>query len=141
MPMRKITVAVCVDDQNGMGFGDRRQSRDRELISDFMQECSSEKTICIGEYSRGLFESYPQVTVLDDLLAQCPDGGVCFAELQLLKPFLEEIETLILYRWNRLYPADLYFDLQPEKNGFFLTSSCDFVGSSHDKITKEIYRK
>lgn len=139
--MRKITVAVCVDDQNGMGFGGRRQSRDRVLISDFLQECSSENSICIGEYSRALFENYPQVEVLENPLGQCPDGGACFSELQLLSPFAEEIETLILYRWNRLYPADLYFDLQLEKNGFCLTATCDFAGSSHDKITKEIYRR
>ena len=139
--MRGISVAVCVDDQNGMGFGGRRQSRDRVLISDFMQECSKKNSICIGEYSRMLFDDYPQVSVLEHPLAQCPDGGACFAELQPLVPFSEEIETVILYRWNRLYPADLYLDLQLEENGFALIASCDFAGSSHDKITKEIYRR
>ena len=139
--MRKITVAVCVDDQNGMGFGGRRQSRDRVLISDFLQECSSENSICIGEYSRALFENYPQVEVLENPLGQCPDGGACFSELQLLSPFAEEIETLILYRWNRLYPADLYFEADILKKGFSLIFTTEFEGSSHEKITKEVYQK
>ena len=138
--MKRITVAVCLDDENGMGFGGRRQSRDRLLIADLVKECA-DRPLFVGEYSHMLFEEYPQAMVIDDLFADCPDGGVCFAELKPLKPYLELIEEMIVYRWNRLYPADLYFDVDLQKNGFSLVSSCEFVGSSHDKITKEVYRR
>ena len=138
--MKKITVAVCLDDENGMGFGGRRQSRDRLLIADLMGE-STARTLVIGEYSRLLFEEYPQAVVSSDPFADCPDGGIYFAELQPIAPYLKQIGELIVYRWNRLYPADLYFDVDLQKSGFSLCSSCEFTGSSHDKITKEVYRR
>lgn len=138
--MKRITVAVCLDDENGMMFGGRRQSRDRILIEDFVRECY-DRPIYIGEYSRTLFAEYPQVAVVSDPLRDCPNGGVCFVEDQSLATHLNEIETLILYRWNRLYPSDLRFDVDPRAVGFSLVSTEEFEGSSHPKITKEIYRK
>jgi hypothetical protein len=138
--MKRITVAVCLDDENGMMFGGRRQSRDRILIEDFVRECS-DRPICVGEYSRILFAEYPQVQITSNPLGDCPNGGVCFAEDQRLTPHLNEIEALILYRWNRLYPSDLRFDVDLRASGFSLVSSEEFEGSSHPKITKEIYRK
>ena len=140
MLVKQITVAVCVDDEGGMGFGGRRQSRDRLLIGDLIRECGN-RPLCIGDYSRSLFGDDSQVTVLTDPFADCPDGSVYFAELQPLKPHLERIGVLIVYRWNRLYPADLYFDVDLKESGFALVSSCEFAGSSHEKITKEVYRK
>ena len=49
------------------------------------------------------------------------------------------IDTLIIYRWNRLYHSDVKFDVDVKKSGYKLKSSTEFAGSSHDKITKEIY--
>lgn len=138
--MKQITVAVCIDDENGRMFGGRRQSRDRVLIADLLRE-AADRPVYIGEYSKLLFGDDPRVTVCDDPMADCMDGGVCFAEEQPLKPHLGSIGTLILYRWNRLYPADVYLDIDPTKEGFSLVSSSEFEGSSHERITKEVYRK
>ena len=137
--MKRMTVAVCLDDRNGMSFGGRRQSRDRLLIADFMQSCSPDQPVFVNAYSCPLFGEYSQITVVEDLLSDCPDGGVCFVERQPLTPYLEQLAELIIYRWNRLYPADLYFDVDLKEMGFSLVSSCEFTGSSHDKITKEVY--
>ncbi|MBR7098690.1 MAG: ribonuclease Z [Clostridia bacterium] len=138
--MKQITVAVCIDDENGRMFGGRRQSRDRVLIADLLRE-AADRSVYIGEYSRPLFGNDVQVTVCKDPIADCADGGVCFAEEQPLKPHLGSIGVLILYRWNRLYPADVYLDIDPMRDGFSLISSSEFTGSSHEKITKEVYGK
>ena len=37
--------------------------------------------------------------------------------------------------------TDMIFDISPTADGFTLTSVTEFVGSSHEKITKEIYSK
>ena len=50
------------------------------------------------------------------------------------------IGTLVIYRWNELYPSDVKFDLDVVAAGFKLVESYDFKGSSHDRITKEIYK-
>ena len=51
----------------------------------------------------------------------------------------EQIEELILFHWNRTYPADLCctLDLSEWKQ----KTTEEFAGSSHEKITQEWYVK
>ena len=49
------------------------------------------------------------------------------------------IDKIIIYKWNRDYPADKYFDI--DLSSYELISTQDFQGSSHDLITEEIYIK
>ncbi len=44
-------------------------------------------------------------------------------------------------KWNRTYPSDLYFDINVQNEQWELIESEEFQGSSHEKITKEIYRR
>ena len=137
--MKKITVAVTVDERMGIAFNKRRQSRDRILIRDLVSTLSDK--IYVSEYSLPLFDEYKdRIVVADDPLAHCPDGGCCFVEMVELMPYIEEIDTLIVYNWNRHYPADKTLDIDLENGKFSLASSTEFVGSSHEKITKEIYK-
>ena len=138
--MRNITVAITVDDQMGLAFNNRRQSRDRVLIDDLCKKTN--KDIYVSSYSASLFEEHKErILVVDDPLADCPDGGVCFVEMTELKPYIESISTLIIYHWNRMYPADKRLDITPTECGFKMSAKYEFVGSSHDKITKGIYAK
>ena len=52
-----------------------------------------------------------------------------------------DISRLIIYNWNRRYPFDRQLDISPAKMGFKLVSVTEFEGSSHEKITKEIYER
>lgn len=136
--MKKITVAVCLDDNGGMMFNSRRQSRDRVLISEL---CDSTKDkIYIHGYSTLLFEAHPnKVIVSDDPLGDCCEGGVCFIENLKLAPYADNIGEIILYKWNRLYPSDMKFDLS--LSDYRVIQKKEFEGSSHDKITKLTLRK
>lgn len=138
--MKQLTVAVCVDDRLGTLFAQRRQSRDRVLIADLIST-AQDKHICINRFSKTLFEQYPATVICDDLFRDCPAQSVCFAENIPLLPHIDQISTLIIYRWNRHYPADTYFDLDPMRDGFTLISTTEFKGSSHECITKEVYHK
>ena len=51
----------------------------------------------------------------------------------------EKIEKIILYRWNRVYPADVHFPI--DFSGWKLVQAEEFAGSSHEKITEEIYER
>ena len=53
----------------------------------------------------------------------------------------DKINTLIIYKWNRIYPADLHFDINVNDVSWELIDSEEFNGSSHEKITREIYRR
>ena len=61
-----------------------------------------------------------------------------FDDLSLEKVFENDITKVILYYWNREYPADQYFDL--ELNDWILESEIEFEGSSHEKITRKIFK-
>ena len=137
--MRKITVAITVDERMGIAFNKRRQSRDRVLIKDLLDTATGK--VYVSEYSALLFDEHKdRVIVAEDPLAHCPDGGCCFVEMVELAPYIEEIDTLIVYNWNRHYPADKTLDIDLENGRFSLASSTEFLGSSHEKITKETYQ-
>ena len=51
---------------------------------------------------------------------------------------LQKAERIVLYRWNRAYPADVKFTMP---KGFTLKESREFAGSSHEKITREEYTR
>lgn len=128
-----MTVALCIDDENGLLFGSRRQSRDRVLLEDLIKE--SQGKLLILPFSQKL---------LGDRAEVCPDlseEGFYFLEDQPLAPLKDRITTLILYRWNRLYPADFYLDLTPRQLGLKLARTEELCGSSHPKITKEVYKR
>ena len=126
-----MKLIVCLDDNNGMMFNKRRQSRDRVLVENVLEFCKGEK-LYTNEYSAKLF---PENTVemfesIDNI-----EDGYCFAENFTVNE--EYVEEIIVYKWNRLYPADTYFNIEPEK--WNLVETVEFEGSSHEKITRERY--
>lgn len=130
-----MKIAVCVDDNRGMLFNKRRQSRDKVVLADLMT--LSDK-ICIHPFSEKLFAEYGEsVSVNETFLEDAQEDDLCFVENQLLKPQEELISQLIVYKWNRKYPADFRLDL--DLSQWNLKEQIEFVGNSHEKITREIY--
>ena len=124
-----MILIACVDDNLGMLFNNRRQSMDRVLRARLLKLCS-----------RGQFDETAEgITVDEDFMAKAGSDDYCFAENISVKPYEKEVQKIILYRWNRVYPADLYFDI--DLKNWHLKKSNDFAGSSHDKITEEVYVK
>jgi hypothetical protein len=79
--------------------------------------------------------------LIDENADETPDGGICFVEMTQLKEHIVDISRLIIYHWNRHYPSDKKLDIEPHMFGFKMTAKYEFVGSSHEKITKGIYEK
>lgn len=135
-----MNVIVCLDDKNGMMFNGRRQSRDRVLYQR-VADMTRGTRLWMSPYSAPLFppEKVPQAAVSADFLAQAGVGEFCFVEDAPLTPCAEKLERVILFRWNRVYPADVRFDLPLE--GWRRTETAEFAGSSHEKITMEVYER
>lgn len=135
-----MEVILCLDDRDGMLFNHRRQSRDRKVIEHMIQSLDK-RQLLIRPFSLGLFYGYKgQVRVQEELLKQAGPGEVCFVEDLLLAPYEDKIQSITVYRWNRLYPADVSLDLDLKK-GWRLVAREEFPGTSHEKITKEVYMK
>lgn len=138
--MRMLTVAIVVDERMGIAFNGRRQSRDKALIEDLCH--STKKEIYISPYSVTLFKDYSdRITVVDDPIINCPDNGFCFVELTDIAAHIGNIDYLIIYNWNRHYPSDIKLNIDVNAAFLLLSEQHDFVGNSHEKITKSIYKR
>lgn len=135
-----MIVFLCADKKNGMAFHQRRQSLDRAVRADILTMAAG-KPIWMTPYSARQFsEPEAVLRVSEEPLREAGKSALCFAEFPPLAHSLERIEALVLYRWDRVYPADQWLDLDLH-SGFRLVSSCDFSGHSHEKITKEVYQR
>ena len=128
-----MTLIVCLDDRNGMSYNGRRQSRDSALCRD-VEELSCGRLL-VNAYSQKLF---PGADICPDPLKAAGTEDFCFVEDIDVSPFLEKANRLIVYRWNRHYPADVVFP-QGELEKWQLTERIEFPGSSHEIITREVY--
>lgn len=136
-----MKIIVCLDDKGGMLFNNRRQSRDRELNADVIAMTRNSR-LCIEPYSMLLFEgSEANILCERDFLDMADESDYCFVENRALAPYADRIDEIVVYHWNRRYPTDMFFDIDLQKEGFELISTDEFKGYSHDKITKEIFRR
>lgn len=133
-----MTVFVCIDDKGGMTFNNRRQSRDSSVLED-IKRVSGDRLFATSFSEKLLCAADVRAKITDSPLDEAGEGDFVFIENLPLLPHLERIEKIIIYRWNRHYPSDRRIDVEPTKNGFRLKSRREFVGTSHDMITREDY--
>ena len=133
-----MKVIVCVDKEMGMAFLGRRQSRDRVLTQDLINDLIGSE-LYIHPKTLKVFESFDTdfLKVSESPLTEC--DSTCFVELESPLPVIERVDTLVIYHWNTDYPSTVKLGFTPKEVGFKLSSKNDFKGYSHDKITKEVW--
>lgn len=122
-----------------MLFNGRRQSQDSVLRSKII-ELSSGSTLRMNKYSGLQFSEYPNISISESFLSDSLNGDYCFIE-NVDIPEVSAIEELYIFRWNRDYPSDHFFKLDIVGHGFKRSKKEEFTGSSHKKITLEIYKR
>ena len=133
-----MKVIVCVDDNMGMMFGCSRQRRDSMVIRDIADYAGGK--LRVDSYSKKLFDGgLADAVVSENPLKEAGADEYCFIESEDLSGYADKIEEVIIYRWNRRYPADLYFEL--DMGDFICTETTEFSGTSHERITKEVWRR
>ena len=137
-----MIVIVCLDDKGGMMFNHRRQSRDKSLCAQILR-FTKHSILHMSHYSARLFSDLnpPDLAVSDTFLRDAGNGDFCFVEDAALAPVEKRIEKLIIFKWNRTYPADRYFDLKLYEGTWHLALSSDFAGYSHERITMEVFER
>ena len=134
-----MKLIFCLDDRNGMMFNGRRQSQDR-VLRDRLMSVIGDNTLFMSKYSADLFSDYDNIKVNNNYQKKAGADDYCFVED---RPFVidHKVDMIIIYRWNRHYPADTYFNTDLSAEGYSLLSTYEFEGSSHERITEEIYKK
>ena len=133
-----MKIAVCIEKSGGMLFNNRRVSKD-SILQQRLLECVGEGKILLNEYSAKQFTTVDHLQVSEDFLSVASDDDICFIENVEIP--MDKVTQLYLFQWNRDYPADVYFDYNLKDLGFKKIRSEDFAGSSHKKITLEVYQR
>lgn len=122
-----------------MMFNHRRQSRDSAVTARVLALAREHGgTLYVSEYSSPLFDGADDVRIVTVDGVPTDSDGVFFVEDIDISSCIDDIGTLYLFRWGRRYPADVSLPLDPQKL-MTLSSTCEFSGTSHEKITLEVY--
>ena len=136
-----LHIIVCLDDDGGMLFNRRRQSRDSKVIDDIIQTIR-DKNLYITKFSEALFKDRQiNLHISEKPWENADKDDFCFIENADTGEFINEADAVTIYRCNKKYPADVYFNMSKLYSCFTLSETCEFNGSSHEVITKEVYRR
>lgn len=133
-----MTLIFCVDNNFGLMFNKRRQSRDSAVLEDIKKSFKG-KAIFISAYSEKLFCEADVSHTLCERLAEC--NGVCFVEDKYSPDLFTLADEVILYHWGKVYPADSILDIDLLNTDFTLCEAEILTGTSHKEIKKERYTR
>ena len=128
-----MKIIACVDNDMGLMFHQRRQTQDRIVRENIK---ALKERIYMNEYSYQLYKDTLDDVIVDNDFIKHGENHYCLIENVSVNDF--DIDEMILYRCNKIYPCDYYLDIDLSK--FQLVKQEMFKGSSHE-VTKEIYRK
>ena len=131
-----MRLIVCLDDRDGMSFGGRRLSSDREVCRHILQ-LTAGATLQMHPYSAKLFPE-GSVCICQDIFEAAGENTWIFWETGSIPSQLPPVESVVIYRWNRRYPATQTFP-KSLLQGLTLTETAEFPGNSHERITMQRY--
>lgn len=106
-----MTLIICVDNNGGILFNNKRQSKDRILRKYLLDIVEKENSyIAMSPYTYSQFKDNERKEIIDVKDAFSFDEDYIFLE-QSISISWEKVNNLILCCWNRDYPADEYFNL------------------------------
>ena len=149
-----MTGIVCLDQEDGLLFNGRRQSRDR-VVTEKILSMTEGKPLWMSAYSRRIFPEDAPVCVAEDLVGklaeparkdvaqkepwqQPGEAAFCLIE-EAVNLENEMIDEWIVFRWKRVYPADVFLKFPADDWEKELIET--FAGYSHEEIDLERYRK
>ena len=133
-----MNMIVCLDDKDGMLFNRRRQSADAAVCSRIL-EIAEGKPLFMNGYSAKLFADIDKIHIREDFLDKMESDDWAFVENCDVLPYLQSVKTLVIFRWNRIYPRDMVFPMAQLSSHFRKQETAKFPGASHDVITEERY--
>lgn len=132
-----MTLLFCLDDRNGLSFHNRRQSRDRAVLADIVSQLTGVLLVDPMSEKMMLRHEIPYEIVTEEMLPA--EDALYFMEQRSPESLLPQAKKVVIYRWNRVYPADRYLEIPLQEAGFSLTEVSQFPGYSHETITREVY--
>lgn len=140
-----MTGIVCLDQEDGLLFNGRRQSRDR-VVTEKILSMTKGNPLWMSAYSRRIFPEDAPVCVAEDLMGKLSEpagenagkASFCLIE-EAVDLENEAIDEWLVFRWKRVYPADVFLKFPEDSWEKELIET--FAGYSHEEIDLERYRK
>lgn len=132
-----MKLVICLDEKNGINFNKRRQTMDIRQREDLLKLVDGEK-LFLKKYS---YDLYKDMSFNFEVVEKFGDEeGYYLFEEKVPSEFLEKVDTLICYFWNRRYPFDDTFNEHNSSNWIEVERK-SFDGYSHEEITRVIYKR
>lgn len=134
-----MKIIVCLDDRDGMLFNRRRQSKDSALREHLLKMTAGSR-LWMNRYSAAQFSDAADKFLVDEaFLEKAGQDDYCFVENADISAYAGSVSGVIIYRWNREYPADVRFPTELFANRWKRENCENFPGNSHEQITQEVY--
>ena len=103
-----MKIIACVDENLGLMFHHRRQSQDR-IVRERIKTIT--KKLYMNQYSYQLYQDLFDEAIVDEKFMDiAKDNDYCLIENVSID--CKDIDEVILFYWNREYPADFYLNSQ-----------------------------
>lgn len=135
-----MKVILCIDDQGGVRFAGHRLTQDRLQRQDVIKRYRS-AGFCMKKETASLYgleESEKIHYVHDWNEARSYEGWWICEDVAFLR-WIDQLEELVLYRWNRRYPSDERFQMSMVLPLWRCVDQYRLEGSSHAEISVEHY--
>lgn len=133
-----MKLIFCIEKSKGMMFFGKRHSSDKKLRDKILFLSASNK-LWVSSYTAKQFEDQSKIVIDNEYQNKAGESDYCFVED--LPYTVDGVTEIVLCHWNRKYPSDKFFDIDLKAEGFKKVSKEDIAGSSHEKITIEVWRR
>ena len=136
-----MNVIACIDNNNGIAFNGRRVSSDLAVMSRIKFIVGDHK-LWVDKSSEKLLQKHYISYEIIDKNSRIREEDYVFIDtkqFRFIKKDCSNIDTLVLFMWNRDYPSDtkLDIDMSVLKEYYQL----EYKGFSHEKINELHFNK
>ena len=145
-----MKLVICIDAELGYSYHHRRLSRDKNIRLHLMKNIRERGgTLYMNAYTEKSFLKDEGVFLPKERTERmkCPaapgtafleaarrENGWAFVENEDVTQYLPEVDEMLVYRWNRVYDADLR--LPPDFAKAFTEQYTESIsGSSHERVS------
>lgn len=134
-----MVIVACIDKSGNIALNTNGQLN-HIIFLVRLKVVSNEALLYMNSNSNLQFGFYPMIMVDDDFLDIAEEDSYCFVEDTDITPYINRIDKIILYKWNKNFSSKFKFDTSILDNFSIVSNKC-FYGETFLKISEEIYEK
>ena len=134
-----MVIVACIDKSGNIALNTNGQLN-HIIFWVRLKVVSNEALLYMNFNSSRQFGYYPMKMIDDDFLDIAGEDSYCFVEDTDITPYIDRIDKIILYKWNKKFSSKFEFDKSILDN-FSVVSKKSFYGEPFLKISEIVYEK